>query len=343
MRKTSITRFIFVLLTGMIFVTGCPGPQAKPDPTPDPVDESILNTKAGVRPKNVTGTEALPEFLSEITDHIYVHESGIGEETVIISETKDDYTYNWYTGTTGNWVPVTDDEHEGYLVISIAKGTTYFIQEAVSSDGKSKAYSNVCTVICGSDKTEKIGMILYQDGQNYQLKSEYDATYGTPVGIVCEVKEDGTPKNIVSINKNLPKVSWCKYEADGYNKKIPTSTKEGKGSWNIIKANVSDSDTSGNYPIFEACNKLTDGGKTWFVPARDELIAIKMNRKAINAGMAKLPDEYKIDKFLDNGAFVSSSQSEKSVDSIWQVSFGKQDVGSVSKNDSEFNIFVAEY
>lgn len=343
MKIKAINCYFILSALILLFVTGCNYASNEPSKPPVFIDESILNTKAGVRPKNVIGTEALPEFLSEITDHIYVHESGAGEETVIETETKDDYTYNWYTGTTGNWVPVTDDEHEDYLVISIAKGTTYFIQEAVSPNGKAKAYSNVCTVICDSDITEKIGMILYQDGQNYQLKSDYDATYGTPVGIVCEVKKDGTPKNIVSINKNLPKVSWCKYEADGYNIKIPTSTKEGKDSWNIIKANVSDSGTSGNYPIFEACNKLTDGGKTWFVPARDELIAIKMNRKAINDAMAILPDEYRINGFLDSNAYLSSSQSEKEDDEIWMVSFGKVDVGTTRKNADTWNIFAAEY
>lgn len=346
MKIKAINCYFILSALILLFVTGCNYASNEPSKPPVFIDESILNTKAGVRPKNVIGTEALPEFLSEITDHIYVHESGAGEEIFLTSLLKEDNTYtcNWYTGTTGKWIPVTEDKHEDNLKITIAKDTTYFILELVSPDGKSKAYSNVCTVICGSDKTEKVGMILYRKNQDFLLKSDYSSEYGTPIGIVCEVKDDGTPKNVVTINKNLQKYSWCSSDAEGFNKKIQTSTKDGKDNWNIIKADVSDFEFPGKYPVFEDAIKLTDGGKTWFVPARDELIAIKMNRNAINEAMAKLPSEYRIIGFLDSGYYISSSQSGKYDNKIWIVSFGKSEVVQETKSTiSCYNIFVAAY
>lgn len=89
-------------------------------------------TQAGTRPSNVTGC-------------------------IECYEISNASKYQWYTGTTGNWQKVASSGTPSSLIITVTTGTTYYMLEAKSADGQSIAYSNVCTVICGGEKTANIG------------------------------------------------------------------------------------------------------------------------------------------------------------------------------------------
>ena len=293
--------------------------KAKPY-TPSPA----LSTKAGKKPENVQGTQTIPTFGTNITDHLYLAESSLGVTGRIdCSDTNNASTYQWYTGTTGNWQKVTSNGTSRELKITVTTGTTYYMLEAKSADGNSIAYSNVCTVICGGEKTANVGKIAYDD-------DSYNSGYvsgRTPVGIIFDVKEDGSPKTIVNLSQGSSK-SWCFEEADGYSKNFatevttPLSYTDGSSNWNIICDNVTDEGTTGNYPAFEYCNGLTDGGKTWYLPARDELSTLYFNRTAVNNAIKILKDnDVTATELSTSSVYWSSSQYAFIKDGAWIVYF----------------------
>lgn len=278
-------------------------------------------TTAGTRPENVTGSQTLPTFTTNITDHLYLAESSANATGYLAAwETYNASTLQWYTGTTGNWQAVSGAT-DRYLQITATIGTTYYMLEAKSEDGNSVAYSNVCTVVCGGDKTTNIGKIAYSDGT---CSNEYEAAK-TPIGIVFDVNADGTPKKIVNLSQASLKM-WCSGSAAGCNTNFvtdvdtPLSYTDGSGNWQIICDNVTDANTEGYYPAFEYCNELTDGDKSWYLPARDELMTLYFNRTAVNSAIEKLPSGTAT-KLPTRGWFWSSSQSALDGTLAWFVPF----------------------
>lgn len=304
---------------------------------------TVTNIKAGVRPANVTGSQTLPTFTTNITDHLYLAESSANATGYLAAwETKNASTYQWYTGTTGNWQAVSDATTKS-LQITATTVTTYYILEAKSEDGNSVAYSNVCTVVCGGDKTTNIGKIAYSDGT---CSSEYEAAK-TPIGIVFDVNADGTPKKIVNLRQASSKM-WSSSSADGSYKNFvtgvdtPLSYTDGSGNWQIICDKVIDENTKGYYPAFEYCNELTDGGKSWYLPARDELMTLYFNRIAVNSAIENLPSGTAI-KLPTDGWFWSSSQYASYDISAWFIYFVDGNQGGNYKDSYGFVRGVAGF
>src|SRR5574344_1249387 len=147
-------------------------------------------------PADVKGTAALPVIITRITDHLYLASSAAGTGGYIACcETTGASTYQWLSKSdTTSWSEVIGKTSQD-LQFTAAAGTVYYCLAAKSSDGTSTAYSNVCTVECGTSTTEKIGMIYYTDNT---WSSSYDSGR-TPAGIVCDVKPDDSVKTIVAL------------------------------------------------------------------------------------------------------------------------------------------------
>lgn len=172
----------------------------------------------------------------------------------------------------------------------------------------------------------QIGYIAYQTANGlYDAKADYNASYGTPIGIVFEVDEDGNAKKIVSLKQSEDTLQWAKYvndeeHAQGYATKFSTSETDGSGNWQIICDNVTDADTQGNYPAFEYCNGLHDGGKTWYLPAINEFKEVYNNKAAINEAIGKLPSGTAT-TLPTYGWFWSSSQYASDNYFAWDILF----------------------
>lgn len=159
----------------------------------------------------------------------------------------------------------------------------------------------------------------------YDAKENYDASYGTPIGIVFELDGDGNAKKIVSLKQSENTLQWARFTsesdfAEGYNYSFDTNTTDGSGNWQKIYNKVRDANTPGNYPAFEYCNGLTDGGKTWYLPVINELKAVYNNKAAINTAIRKLPNGTATELPSDYW-FWSSSQYDSSDYKAWVFSF----------------------
>ena len=288
-------------------------------------------------PADVKGAAALPVIKARITDHLYLASSAAGTSGYIACwETSGASTYQWWTSSDGtNWSEVSG-KTSSYLQFTAASNTVvYYCMSATSSDGTSTAYSNVCTVECGTEKTNKIGQIYYTDGT---VSSSYESGR-TPAGIVSDVKPDGSVKTIVALEQNSG--AWAPSGTTGYNTTFATSLSDGKGNWAVIQAaDPEGSKTATNYPAFSYCNAYTGGGYdagTWYLPSRDELSTISFHKTAINTGLKTLSDNGCTATQLGTGWYWSSSQYSSVYYVAWLVSFVDGRQGNDYK-DSNLNV-----
>src|SRR5574344_2369174 len=183
-------------------------------------------------PADVKGAAALPVIKARITDHLYLASSAAGTSGYIACwEVSGASTYQWYSSSDGTSWSEVSGKTSSYLQFTAASDTVvYYCMSATSSDGTSTAYSNVCTVECGTEKTNKIGQIYYTDGT---VSSSYESGR-TPAGIVSDVKPDGSVKTIVALEQNSG--AWAPSGTTGYNTTFATSLSDGKGNWAVIQA-----------------------------------------------------------------------------------------------------------
>ena len=257
---------------------------------------------AGTKPENEKGSEDLPKFTSD-----------------------NGTTFQWYKGKAGNWEKLGESSKAYSKKIEVESGVTYYMCEAKSKNGTSIAYSKVFTVECGTEKTNKIGYIAYKNGDKTEAHADYDSYYGTPIGIVFDVNSKGEPTKILNLNQQGSLV-WCLKEVQGAYKNFAKDVEkllsyiDGSINWNIICENVTDWNVPGNYSAFEYCNGLPEGGKKWYLPAKDELVAVSYNLSAINSAISKLPEGTATK--LPNGKYdwlLSSSQYADTDVSPWVV------------------------
>jgi len=286
-------------------------------------------------PADVKGAAALPVIKARITDHLYLASSAAGTSGYIACwETSGASTYKWWASSDGtSWSEVSGKTSQS-LQFTAASGTVYYCMAATSSDGTSTAYSNVCTVECGTEKTKKIGQIYYTDGT---VSSAY-VSGKTPAGIVCDVKPDGSVKTIVALEQSSG--AWEPSGTTGYTTTFATSLADGKGNWAVIQAaDPEGSKTAANYPAFSYCNAYTGGGYsagTWYLPSRDELSTIYFNKAAINAGLKTLSDKGCTATQLGTGWYWSSSQYSSIYSYAWFVNF-------ISGNQSYFYKYFNDF
>ena len=287
-------------------------------------------------PADVKGAAALPVIITRIIDHLYLASSAAGTSGYIACwETSGASTYQWWTRTDGTSWSEVSGKTSSELQFTAAAGTVYYCLAATSSDGTSTAYSNVCTVECGTSRTTYIGMIYYTDKT---VSSAY-VSGKTPAGIVCDVKPDGSVKTIVALEQSSTTLEWAP-SGTGYTTTFATSLADGKGNWAVIQAaDPEGSKTAANYPAFSYCNAYTGGGYdagTWYLPSRDELSTIYFNKAAINAGLNNLRTGSYSGTATDLGTgwYWSSSQCSSYYDGAWVVNFGDGD----QEDDDKFNV-----
>src|SRR5574344_1382190 len=271
-------------------------------------------------PADVKGAADLPVIKARITDHLYLASSAAGTSGYIAcQETSGASAYKWWASSDGTSWSEVSGKTSSYLQFTAASNTVvYYCMSATSSDGTSTAYSNVCTVECGTSRTTYIGQIYYTDGT---VSSAY-VSGKTPAGIVCDVKPDGSVKTIVALEQSSTELRWAP-SGTGYTTTFATSLADGKGNWAVIQAaDPEGSKTAANYPAFSYCNAYTGGGYdagTWYLPSRDELSPIYFNKAAINAGLKTLSDKGCTATQLGTGWYWSSSQYSSFCGVAWDV------------------------
>lgn len=202
-------------------------------------------------------------------------------------------------------------------------------------------FSSCKTVVSKEKVVGKVGDIAYQTvNGDYVVNPEYDENIGTPIGIVFEATKKGT--KIVHL-KHIPEsLRWCKKDAHGIYVIFNTSDDDGSKNWDVIVNAVPDAlDSEGkastNYPLFYYCDRLEEGNKKWYLPAKNELLKIYENKEIINKALSKLPEEMVV-PLLDDSDYSSSSQSSAVQGAVWIVDFK---YGTAKNYYSKQNVFYA--
>src|SRR5574344_672517 len=289
-------------------------------------------------PTDVKGAAALPVIKARITDHLYLASSAAGTSGYIACwETSGASTYKWWASSDGtSWSEVSGQTSQRLQFTAASNTVVYYCMSATSSDGTSTAYSNVCTVECGTSRTTYIGQIYYTDGT---VSSAY-VSGKTPAGIVCDVKPDGSVKTIVALEQSSTELRWAP-SGTGYTTTFATSLADGKGNWAVIQAaDPEGSKTAANYPAFSYCNAYTVGGYTWYLPSRDELSTIYFNKAAINAGLNNLRTGSYSGTATDlgTGCYCSSSQYSSLYFLAWYVNYLFNGIQDAYNKDGSFNV-----
>lgn len=187
--------------------------------------------------------------------------------------------------------------------------------------------------------SDKIGDIAYfQDGKCF-VHSGYDSSYGDPIGVVFEVKND-TAQKIVGLNQWNNQL-WASNTAEGSNKKFETSKDDGSENWNIICDNVNDQDGNNLYQAFTCFQDHTAGNQNWYLPAINELKAIAANKEVIKTSIDLLNE--KIDPDFDvslTGHYWSSSQDPDHEGSALFVYLDDNSDGYNGKSSSYYDVLV---
>lgn len=155
--------------------------------------------------------------------------------------------------------------------------------------------------------SDKIGDIAYfQDGKCF-VHSDYNSSYGVPIGVVFEVK-DGTAQKIVGLDQWTSKL-WALSTAEGSEINFETSEDDGSENWNIICNIVGDENGDNLYQAFTCFQYHTAGNQTWYLPAINELKAIATNKVVIKTSIDLLNEKTELNfEFPMTGWFWSSSQ-----------------------------------
>lgn len=155
----------------------------------------------------------------------------------------------------------------------------------------------------------KMGFIAYTDGTYYKKYAENK----TPFGIVINTSD--YQKNIIVINlkQASEKLSLCSTNAEGKTAVLTSlDDSTGSGNWQIYCNSVSDESNLDNYPAFKYCLSLNDGGKTWYLPAKDELSCISGSRlESINNSLKELKEnDISVDCLIESYYWSSSKGSD---------------------------------
>ena len=254
-----------------------------------------------------------------LTDHIYVYPSDDERKgSISASFTPVLGEYLWYTKNgddpDSEWTEISGETGKTLsITIPAGESTTYYALRHTYYEGR--LYSNICTVK-SSYKFDKIGYLAYADGT---CSSSYTKTK-TLLGVVYDVDEEGNPVRYTDYKKlSSDNLSWAKKGSTGASALIKTSFTDGSLNWDIIKEADSEGAASAkeNYPAFAACSEKTTGGKSWYLPARDELVQMSFNKDMIDKGLKTAAKKVSVSYLTGSGSFWSSSQSLLEDDSTY--------------------------
>ncbi|MBR2352178.1 MAG: PEGA domain-containing protein [Alistipes sp.] len=153
---------------------------------------------------------------------------------------------------------------EGYTPktekITVREGVTASLKIELRS-----AKTLSATSVGGAPGTYKVGD-LYDDGKKQ--------------GVVFEVSEDGRHGKIVSLTQSENRIPWTSDEDE--QKRLIGADDEYHGANNMAKVEQIPNWQS-KYPAFAWCATLGEG---WYLPAREELLAIYRSIEKLNAALA---------------------------------------------------------
>ena len=293
----------------------------------------ILGLKAPNAPKSFGKNP--PSINYDLFDHFYVGSAseGTGLSLTVYCDSVG-YSYNWYKGIPEeNW-QILENKNTNNIDIKVESDTVYYVCEIISADGKSRSYSNVCKIECGTRRTSNIGKIVMRNTSTGELSIADSISYsgGGPIGVVCDVNFDGTPKTIIHYSQGNQCV-WASSNAEGKGKVIPFNRECGSDNFGILIQNVTDVNES-NYPAFYYCsniNKVYDEYVEWYLPSEYEMMVAVLNAKSINSAITKFPVNSSVN-------FVTPSQIQNY--NFWTSSM-KTDVGNACEVKN--NYFNHEY
>ena len=136
------------------------------------------------------------------------------------------------------------------------------------------------------------------------------ANPATAIGVVFSVSSDGKSGKIVSLDEGR-ELQWSS-ESGNFG---ATSDDNGQANTNAIKTYKQNNPTSTiTFPSFEWCiNK----GTRWYLPAKDELLALYSQKVAVNAALAGIGSATQ----LSNRWYWSSSEYVPYNNLAWLISF----------------------
>ena len=129
---------------------------------------------------------------------------------------------------------------------------------------------------------ERIAKMVYKgkgrDGV-YQVGDYYDD--GKKQGVVFEVTDGGKHGKIVSLKESSELLLWSSDSGDEQCRFIGANN-EDDGAYNMAKV-MQINNWQDKYPAFAWCAAL---GKGWYLPAKEELLAIYVNKDIINKSLS---------------------------------------------------------
>ncbi|MBR5646566.1 MAG: hypothetical protein IKX23_08020 [Treponema sp.] len=278
--------FILLCAVSALSVTAC-----KKDAKEIQKIIDILGLKAPNAPKSFGKNPPVINY--DLFDHFYVGSDSAGTGlTLAVYNEGTGCTYNWYKGKPEeNW-QILEDKNSNALDIKVESDIVYYVCEVISADRKSRSYSTVCKIECGTRTTSNIGKIVMRNSRTGELSYSDTISYseGGPIGIVCDVNFDGSPKTVIHYSQGTAG-KWASDSAETNQKVIPFNNVCGADNYSILSENVSDLSLQ-NYPQFYYCmsiNKVYDEYVNWYLPAEYEMMVAVLNAKSINKAVDKFP------------------------------------------------------
>lgn len=131
----------------------------------------------------------------------------------------------------------------------------------------------------------KVGDYFYADGT---WGTAYINNISNPcIGIVFEVNADGKSGKIVSLDEANLKWSTVGKETGISNTLDGAANVTAVQNWIASDANT-DSKTLADFPAFNWCINKNDGGRTWYLPAVEELKILAKNIENVNTALTTL-------------------------------------------------------
>ena len=186
------------------------------------------------------------------------------------------------------------------------------IKVTIADSGTGASRDFYVKVIIGTKASpDTVGDIVFKDGTAcaYDETTLTSAQLSNAVAVIFQTA--GGRKLGIALSETTG-LAWALSGTPGADKNFDTSTADGSGNWDKIKAGDSTAASNpGNYPVFNYCNNFSVPGCTsgWYLPARDELQLLSQTADAVpnvNTALNKITGATPIDQY---GTYWTSSQA----------------------------------
>lgn len=255
--------------------------------------------------------ESVPSYMLHVSDFSTV----FTQDSLINAESSNEY-FSWNVSGSSFYFDV-NSAVKGSALVSYLNDNCI---ELVPSTRKMIANGTI-GAMCGD-------FYYYDDSFN----PNYDSNK-TVIGIVFETDSSGYPLKIVNISQ-ASNVALSSNAAQGASSKIDTSDTDGSVNFNAFKSTVADisgNDYASKYPAFYYANGLKDGGKSWYIPSKEELIFLMSQSVIINNALSRVESSVNINT---SSVYWSSSQykdNDEFKTHAWYYDFMSANVSKQSK------------